>query len=53
MGDNNAVGGFSDSEMAEIRKLKGVLQQEMPENKFSNKGAVLWAVRNELDRKEQ
>jgi len=52
MADYNQIGGFKSHEMEEIRRLAGELQTEMVEENINNKGAVMWAVRNELERRD-
>lgn len=52
MAKYNQVGGFKEVEMEEIRRLKGELQAEMPGENINAKGAIMWAVQNELERRE-
>jgi len=49
MADYNSIGGFTDEEMQEIRRLRGKVQQECVNTSVSIKDAVLWAARNELE----
>lgn len=48
----NAVGGFTNDEMAELRRLRGVVQQNCVEESISMRDAVMYAARNELERSE-
>jgi len=53
MTGNQAVGGLTEEELAQIRRLKSLLQLEEPEERFTNRGAVMWAVENEIMRLEE
>jgi len=45
----NAVGGFTDEEMEELRELRGVVQQKCVTESISMRNAVMWAAREELE----
>jgi hypothetical protein len=47
---NGAVGGLTETEMEQIRKLKGHIQAQMTQESISNRDAVMWAVNNELEK---
>jgi hypothetical protein len=50
-GDNNTVGGLKPDDMERIRELRAAIQYENPELNVSLKDAVMWAVNNELDKR--
>jgi len=49
---NQSVSGLSESEIRQIRRLKGKIQQEAVTESISNSDAVMWAVQNELERRD-
>ena len=53
MADDYAnVGGLKDADMERIRELRAAIQYENPELNVSLKDAVMWAVNNELEKRQ-
>jgi len=44
--------GVTKEQKKTIRELQGVLQQETVDTNISLRGAVMWAVKNELEKHE-
>ena len=52
MADDYAnVGGLKSADMDKIRQLRAKIQYENPELNISLKDAVMWAVNNELEKR--
>jgi len=49
---NQAIGGLTESELEEVRRLRGLIQAEVVEQNMSLRNATMWAVRNEIERLE-
>jgi len=50
---DQGVMGLTESDIEEIRELKGLLQAEFTDRDFTNGDAVMWAVENEIMRLEE
>lgn len=46
------VGGLKADDMERIRELRAAIQYENPELNVSLKDAVMWAVNNELEKRQ-
>jgi len=49
---DQGVMGLTESDIEEIRELKGLLQAEYTDEDLNNSDTVMWAVRNEIERLE-
>jgi hypothetical protein len=49
---NTEISGLTESDIERIRRLKGLLQAEAVQMTMTNKDAVMWAVNNELEKRE-
>jgi hypothetical protein len=49
---SQAIGGLTESELEEVRRLRGLVQAEVVEKNMSLRNATMWAVRNEIERLE-
>jgi hypothetical protein len=50
---NQAVGGLTESEMEELRRLRALVQAECVSENVSMRDAVMWAARGEIERLEE
>jgi hypothetical protein len=50
---HKTIGGLSPSEIEQIRKLKGDIQRDSVKKDITMSDAVMWAVNNELERRNE
>jgi len=50
---HKTIGGLSPSEIEQVRKLKGEIQADAVQQDITMSDAVMWAVSNELQRRNE